>query len=95
MAYRGQAKRNHIPLKRVEYNACQAKHGKSTPSLLMGEAQPLGTGPMEPGREQTRKDDQDPSSLLGLADHAWQNHAKQTRKWWKLWKWPAAQQTLA
>jgi hypothetical protein len=38
-AYRGQAKRNHIPIKLVEYNACQAKHWKSTPSVLMGEAQ--------------------------------------------------------
>jgi hypothetical protein len=55
MAYRGQAKRNHLPLKRVEYNACLAKHGKSTPSMLMGEAQPLGTGAREPGCEQTRR----------------------------------------
>jgi hypothetical protein len=28
-------------LKRVEYNGCQAKHGISTPSMFMGEAQML------------------------------------------------------
>jgi hypothetical protein len=44
----------------------------------MGEAQPLGTGAREPGCKQTRKDDQGrlhPSPLLGLANHAGQNHA--------------------
>jgi hypothetical protein len=35
-AYRDQAKRNHLPLKHVECNAYQAKHGKSTPSILWG-----------------------------------------------------------
>jgi hypothetical protein len=87
-----------IYLKRVEYNACQAKHWKSTPSMLMGEAQPLGPGTREPGCEQTRQDDQGrlhPSPLLGIAEHAGQNHARQTRKRWKLWKWPAVQQTPA
>jgi hypothetical protein len=57
-AYRGQTERNHIPLKSVEYNACQAKHWKSIPSMLIGEAQSLGTGAREPGCEQTRMDDQ-------------------------------------
>jgi hypothetical protein len=61
--------------------------------MLMGEMQPLGTGAREHGCEHTRKDDQGqlhPSPLLGLAHHAWQNHARQTRRMWKLWKWPAA-----
>jgi hypothetical protein len=97
-AYRGQTKRNNIPLKRVEYNAYQAKHWKSIPSMLMGETQPQGTGARETRCDQSRKDDQGqlhPSPSLGLANHAWQNHARQTRRRWKLWKWPAAQQTPA
>jgi hypothetical protein len=52
-----QAKRNIIPLKHVEYNACQAKHWKSIPTMLMGEAQPLGMGAREPGCEHKRKDE--------------------------------------
>jgi hypothetical protein len=78
-AYRGQTRRNHKPLKRVEYNAYQAKQWKSIPSRLMGETQPLCTGAREPGCEQTRNDDErqlHPSPLLGLADRAWQNHAR-------------------
>jgi hypothetical protein len=58
------------------------------PDNACGEAQPLGTGAREPGCEQTRKDDEGqihPSSLLGLADRAWPNHARQTRRRWKLW----------
>jgi hypothetical protein len=82
-AYRGQTKRNYKPVKRVEYNAYQAKQGESIPLVFMGETQPLCTGAREPGCEQTRKDDQGQlhlSPLLGLADHAWQNHARQTRR---------------
>jgi hypothetical protein len=70
-AYRGQTKKNHILLKRVDYNAYPAKQWKSIMSILMGETQLLCTGAREPGCEQTRKDDEGqlhPSPLLGLAD---------------------------
>jgi hypothetical protein len=38
-AYRSQTYRNHITVKHepVEHNACQAKHGKSNQSMLIGE----------------------------------------------------------
>jgi hypothetical protein len=70
----------------------------NTQPMAMEEALTLGTGTREPGREQTRKNDQrrlHPSPYLGLADHAGQNQAWQTRRRWKLWKRPAAQQTPA
>jgi hypothetical protein len=81
-AYRGQTKQNHILLKRVEYNAYPAKQWKSIMSMLMGETQLLCTGAREPGCEQTRKDDEGQlyPPLLGLADRAWQNHARPTRR---------------
>jgi hypothetical protein len=87
-AYRGQTKQNHILLKLVDYNAYPAKQWKSIMSILMGETQLLCTGARESGCKQTRKDDEGqlhPSPLLGLADRAWQNHARQTRRRWKLW----------
>jgi hypothetical protein len=64
-----ETKRNHKPLKRVEYNAYQAKQLKSIPSMLMGETQPLSTDARESECEQARKNDEGqlhPSPLLGL-----------------------------
>jgi hypothetical protein len=66
--------------------------------MLVGEAQPLGTGAREPGCEQTRKVDQGglhPSPSQGLDDHAGQSLARQTKGKWKLRKRLAAQQTPA
>jgi hypothetical protein len=76
-----QAKRMHVPLKLkdVEYNACQAKHGKSTPSMLVGEGLPLGKA--QGKLDANRQNDQ---GLLhpspGLADHAGQNQTRLTRR---------------
>jgi hypothetical protein len=73
------------------------KQLKNTQPMTMEEALPLGTGARETGCKQTKKDDRGRFHLspqLGLADHAGQKHARQTRRW-KLWKRPAAQQTPA
>jgi hypothetical protein len=61
---RAEQSRRHIEAKHSEIIylsimcAFQAKHGKGTPSMLIGEAQPFGTDAKDPGCEQTRKDDQ-------------------------------------
>jgi hypothetical protein len=65
MSMAGQ-RRRHIEAKQSETITSQtrrvkrlAKHGKSTPSMLMGEAQLLGTGARKPECEQTRKGNQE------------------------------------
>jgi hypothetical protein len=40
-AYRGQTKQNHIPLKRVEYNAYPAKQWKASCQFLFGILMPI------------------------------------------------------
>jgi hypothetical protein len=48
-------KRNHVALKCAETMSSKQSMVRSTPSMLVGEAQPLSTGARELGYEHTRK----------------------------------------